>query len=79
MQPQLQAIIAQEADLSHQQQLLISLDGIAATMTIQLMAEMYDLGQYLSAGPAAAEAGLTPSPHQSGLSVQRRPHLSKVG
>jgi len=79
IEQQIQKLIDQYPDLKEQQELLMSIKGIGATTAIKLMAEMYDLGEYTSAPAAAADAGLTPSQHQSGTSIYRRPKLSKVG
>ena len=40
---------------------------------------MYDLAGYKNARAAAADAGLTPSHHESGSTVRRKPKLSKMG
>ena len=52
--------------------MLTSIKGFGPQTTYKLMAEMYDLANYESASAAAADAGLNPSHHESGTSVQRQ-------
>ena len=65
--------------LVEQQELLITIKGIGKSTAALLMAEMYDLASYESARAAAADAGLTPSHHESGTSVRRKAKVSKMG
>lgn len=80
---QLEQEIQQHIDsyphLAEQQQLLITIKGIGKGTAALLMAEMYDLAEYSSARAAAADAGLTPSHHESGSSVRRKVKVSKMG
>lgn len=72
-------LIEQKPQLQADYLLLISIKGFGATTAIKLLAEFYDLAAYTSARAAAADAGLTPAHHQSGSSVRKTPHLSKLG
>jgi transposase len=79
IEQQIAAWTAQHPSLGEQKALLLSIKGIGEQTAHGLLAEMYDLASYKSAPAAAADGGLTPSHHQSGTSVRRRPKLSKVG
>lgn len=65
--------------LARNQELLETIPGIGQTTAALVLAELGDPEQYESARQAAAYAGLTPSHHESGSSVHRKPRLSKVG
>jgi transposase len=67
--PQMQAAVA----------LLCSIIGVGRQTARQVLAEMPALAHYPSASAAAADAGLTPTHHDSGDTVHRRPKLSKQG
>lgn len=71
--------IQQEEELRHNEALLCSIPGIGVHAAHKLLAELYDLPHYANARAAAADAGLTPSQHESGDTVRRRPKLSKIG
>jgi transposase len=71
--------IQQEEELRHNEALLRSIPGIGVHAAHKLLAELYDLPHYANARAAAADAGLTPSQHESGDTVRRRPKLSKIG
>lgn len=62
-----------------QRTLLLSIGGIGKTTAHTILAEMYDLKDYLNARAAAADGGLTPAHYQSGTSVRRRARLCKIG
>lgn len=79
MERQIAALIAQTAQLQQAYDLLLSIKGLGSTTVIKLLAEFYDLAAYSSARAAAADAALTPAHHESGTSVRKRPHLSKIG
>jgi transposase len=79
METQMTAIFTTHAELKAQRTRLLSIPGIGATTAAKILAEMPDLDQYQDARAAAADAGLTPSHYESGVSVRRRPRLSKVG
>ena len=65
--------------LSRKQELLETIPGIGSTTAALVLAELGDHQRFESARQAAAYAGLTPSHHESGSSVHRKPRLSKVG
>lgn len=70
----------QSADtLARNRDLLETIPGIGRTTAALVLAELGDPEQFESARQAAAYAGLTPSHHESGSSVHRKPRLSKVG
>lgn len=79
LEQQIETFIEQHPDLKKKQALLMSIKGIGATTANLLLAEMYDLAEYKNARAAAADAGVTPSHHQSGTSIWRRAKMSKVG
>jgi transposase len=66
-------------DLATNVQLLTSIVGIGMVTAMKLLAEFGELEQYDSAKAAAADAGVTPSKHESGTSVRRRTRMSKMG
>jgi len=65
--------------LARKQELLETIPGIASTTAALVLAELGNPERFESARQAAAYAGLTPSHHESGSSVHRKPRLSKVG
>jgi len=70
----------QSADaLARSQELLETIPGVGQTTAALVLAELGDPERFESARQAAAYAGLTPSHHESGSSVHRKPRLSKVG
>jgi transposase len=71
--------VNQNPDLKQKKELLESINGFGEKTAIQIVAEMYDLGDYQNAKAAAADGGLTPSHYQSGSSVRRRPKISRMG
>lgn len=70
-----------QQDETHRTQmaLLTSIPGIGAITAARFLAEVADVHQFAKAGHLAAYAGLVPSEHLSGTSVQRRPKLAKCG
>jgi transposase len=65
--------------LARNRDLLETIPGIGQTTAALVLAELGDHERFESARQAAAYAGLTPSHHESGSSVHRKPRLSKVG
>ncbi len=65
--------------LLEQQELLISIPGIAEITAAKLLAEIPNLKDYKTARQAAAYAGLTPKQRVSGTSVRGKTCLSKTG
>jgi len=65
--------------LARNRDLLETIPGVGSTTAALVLAELGDHERFESARQAAAYAGLTPSHHESGSSVHRKPRLSKVG
>jgi len=65
--------------LARDRDLLETIPGVGSTTAALVLAELGDPERSESARQAAAYAGLTPSHHESGSSVHRKPRLSKVG
>ncbi|WP_259225222.1 IS110 family transposase [Salinibacter ruber] len=65
--------------LARNRDLLETIPGIGSTTAALVLAELGDHERFECARQAAAYAGLTPSHHESGSSVHRKPRLSKVG
>lgn len=59
--------------------LLVSVTGIAQASAIALLGELLVLPEGMTARQWVAMAGLDPSHHQSGDSVNKKPRLSKAG
>jgi len=76
---QIQDHLDSHPDLKDKRDLLTSIPGIGNQTATFLLAEMPNLAAYPSAKQAAADAGLTPSEYNSGSSIHRQPHLSKIG
>jgi transposase len=74
---QIRAHIDQHPSLRSQRDLLVSIPGVGDTTAALLLAELFNKS-YTSARQAAAFAGVTPRPHESGEHVGRRV-MSKVG
>jgi transposase len=79
LQKHIQTHIAQHPDLTQQHELLTSIPGISDLTASKLLAEIRDIRDFQSAKQLAAFAGLTPRHHQSGSSIRRHTHISKVG
>ena len=75
VEDKIQALLDEHDDLRKQHDYLVSIKGIGSKTAIFLLAELYDLTDYEDARSAAADAGVTPSHHESGSSVKRNPHL----
>lgn len=75
----IQEQLAAHTELRTNLELLTAIVGIGAITAAKLLAEFGEIEQYESAKAAAADAGLTPSQFESGTSVRRRAHLSKLG
>ena len=71
-------LIASDASLKAQSQLLCSIPGIAETTAAKLLSELAGK-EFHSARQLAAYAGLTPSEFMSGGSCYGKTHLSKIG
>jgi transposase len=72
-------LIAEDAQLQHSFQLLLSVKGIATASAIALLGELLVLPEDMQAKQWVALAGLDPRVHESGTSVKKPPRLSKAG
>lgn len=72
-------LIATDADLQQNFDLLISVTGIAAASAVQILGELLVLPQDMTAKQWVAMAGLDPRIHDSGSSVKKKPRLTKAG
>jgi transposase len=79
VEERLKQYLKDEPELGEQGALLTAIVGIGAITAYKLLAEFCDIDTYTSAKALAADAGVTPAQYESGTSVRRRPHLSKVG
>ena len=79
LEQEIQNHIDQHPHLKEKADLLQSIPGIGKTTAATLLAEIKDIDQFDEAADLAAYAGLTPGRYQSGASVRKRPHLSKIG
>jgi transposase len=77
LEAQMKEVIASDEQLSRDFALLISIKGVGFITAALFLAE--GIGRYRSARALTAHAGLNPSYHQSGSSVNRPPRLSKIG
>jgi transposase len=78
-QSQIRSLIARQADLKTQSQLLCSIPGVAHKTACAVLALAGDLRRFDSSGALARFAGLCPRLHESGTSVRGRPTLCKMG
>ena len=65
--------------LKHDRQLLESIPGIGPVLSTQMLALLYGGQRFESAPQFASYLGLIPTQHQSGSSINKKPHLSKLG
>ena len=79
LEAEMQGLVEQNQQLQKKQALLSTIPGIGKLTATRLLAEIPDVKAFDSAKQLAAYAGLTPSHHQSGSSVRRLAHLSKMG
>lgn len=75
----IEEIIASDAQLSRNRELLMSIPGIAKISATRLLAELPSLDSFESARQLCAYAGLTPRERQSGTSVNGRTRMCKQG
>ena len=59
--------------------LLLSVIGVGETLAASLLAEMPEPGVLRRSGEMVAYAGLNPSHHRSGTSIDRPARISKIG
>lgn len=73
------SIIEQDESIKAHYDLLVSVKGIADKSAIQLLGELLVLPENMTTRQWVAHAGLDPRQCSSGSSVNKKPHLSKVG
>jgi transposase len=71
--------IDQDAELHARRDLLVSVIGVGDTLAALLMAKMPEPGVLRRSGEIVAYAGLNPSHHRSGTSIDRPTRISKIG
>src|SRR5271155_3167196 len=71
--------IDQDAELHGRRELLLSVIGVGETLAASLLAEMPEPGVLRRSGEMVAYAGLNPSHHRSGSSIDRPTRISKIG
>ena len=71
--------IDQEAELRGRRDLLLSVVGVGETLAASLLTEMPEPGVLRRSGEMVAYAGLNPSHHRSGTSIDRPTRISKIG
>lgn len=71
--------IDQDAELRGRRDLLLSVVGVGETLAASLLAEMPEPGILRRSGEMVAYAGLNPSHHRSGTSIDRPTRISKIG
>jgi transposase len=65
--------------LQQDKALIASIGGIGPVTAHKFLSEVPDWANYQAAKAVAADAGLTPSHHESGDTVRYRPRISKMG
>jgi transposase len=71
--------IDQDSELRRRRDLLLSVIGVGETLAASLLAEMPEPGVLRQSGELVAYAGLNPSHHRSGSSIDRPTRISKIG
>lgn len=71
--------IDQDDELRSRRELLLSVVGVGETLAASLLAEMPEPGVLRRSGEMVAYAGLNPSHHRSGTSIDRPTRISRVG
>jgi transposase len=78
-QTKIRSLVAEQADLKKQSQLLCTIPGVAHKTACAILALAGDLRRFDSSGALARFAGLCPRLHKSGTSVRGRSALCKMG
>ena len=73
------AMMGDDEELRRQRDLLISIPGIGVATAASILSELPGVDVLRSARQAAAYAGLNPSQHRSGSSVDRPARISRIG
>ena len=71
--------IDQDPELRHRRDLLLSVVGVGETLAGLLLAELPEPGVLRRSSEVVAYAGLNPSHHRSGTSIDRPTRISKIG
>jgi transposase len=71
--------IDQDATLRGRRDLLLSVNGVGETLAALLLVEMPEPEVLRRSGEMVAYAGLNPSHHRSGSSIDRPTRISKIG
>ena len=71
--------IDQDVELRGRRDLLLSVVGVGETLAALLLTEMPEPGVLRRSGELVAYAGLNPSHHRSGSSIDRPTRISKIG
>ena len=71
--------IDQDVELRGRRDLLLSVIGVGETLAALLLTEMPEPGVLRRSGEMVAYAGLNPSHHRSGTSIDRPTRISKIG
>jgi transposase len=73
--------LEQETNLQHNQQLelLLTIPGIGSRTACLLLAELGEVTRFSDARKLVAFAGLTPTQFESGSSVKKQSHISRLG
>lgn len=79
LEERIDQFIDADTQLQADKALIASIQGLGEITAHKFISEMPDLARYQSASAAAADVGVTPSHHESGDTVRRRPHISKMG
>lgn len=75
----IEKLIVEDAQLSRNRELLMSIPGIGKTSATRLLAELPEIDSFQSARQMCAYAGLTPRERKSGTSVNGRSRMCKQG
>lgn len=79
MEKEMDALVASNAKLKKNEQLLRTIKGVGKLTARKIMAELPEADQFERGRQVAAYAGLCPRRHESGSSVRKGGKLSKVG
>ena len=71
--------IDRDAELRHRRNLLLSVIGVGETLAASLLVEIPEPGVLRRSGEIVAYAGLNPSHHRSGSSIDHPTRISKIG
>ena len=75
----IRATIDQDDELRGRRTLLLGVVGVGETLAASLLAELPEPGVLRRSGEMVSYAGLNPSQHRSGTSIDRPTRISKAG